>query len=289
MPDPDKILATVRRARELFRATPGRKGGVVALDGDMADEVMVVGDLHGNTPAFQKVLDVAALGKHPKRHLVLQELIHGPRMYANDGGDKSHQLVDLVCALKCQCPERIHLILGNHELSEITGRSIGKNGVALNALFRLGLRTKYGARADEIYAAYLELFAALPLAVRTPNRVFLCHTIPDAYELDGFDAGVFDLEEWPPEAMKRHGGVYVLTWGRDTETATADRFAAIVDADLFITGHQPCDAGFRLANVRQIIIDGTDPTPSYCLFPASGSVTIQTLVNCVHALPMTFD
>ncbi len=62
--------------------------------------------------------------------------------------------------------------------------------------------------------------------------------------------------------MKRHGTVYALTWGRDTSTETLDRFATMVDADWFITGHQPCDERcFRLANHRQIIIDGTDPYP----------------------------
>jgi hypothetical protein len=286
MPDPDKILNTVRRATALFRATPGRSGGVITLNEATASDVMVVGDLHGNIPAFRAALGVAALAQNPRRHLVLQELAHGPMKYPNDGGDKSHQLVDVVCALKCQFPERVHLILGNHELSELTGRPIGKNGVALNALFRQGIDTAYGDRGGDVFAAYLDLFAALPLAVRTPNRVFLCHTIPDGYELDGLDLGVLQLDHWPPEAMKRHGTVYALTWGRDTDTATADRFAAMVDADLFITGHQPCEEGFRLANVRQIIIDGTAPTPTYCLFPATGPITIQSLLNGVRALPM---
>ena len=68
--------------------------------------------------------------------------------------------------------------------------------------------------------------------------------------------------------MKRGGTIYALTWGRDTTPETADRFAAMVDADWFITGHQPCDEGFRQANHRQIIIDGTNPYPAYCLFPA---------------------
>lgn len=289
MPDPDKILATIRRATALFRATPGRSGGLITLDEATASEVMVVGDLHGNIPAFRKILDVAALAKNPTRHLVLQELVHGPRMYPDDGGDKSHQLVDLVCALKCQYPDRVHLILGNHELSELTGRSIGKNGVPLNALFRKGVDTAYGERGADVYAAYLGLFAALPLAVRTPNRVFLCHTIPDGYELDNFDPDVYNLDAWPPEAMKRHGAVYALTWGRDTETETVDRFASMVDADLFITGHQPCDDGFRLANVRQIIIDGTDPYPAYCLFPTTVPVTIQSLLAGVAVLPPPSD
>ena len=53
--------------------------------------------------------------------------------------------------------------------------------MALNALFRQGIDTAYGARGERVYEAYLDLFAALPLAVRTPNRVFLCHTIPDGH------------------------------------------------------------------------------------------------------------
>ena len=75
-------------------------------------------------------------------------------------------------------------------------------------------------------------------------------------------------DEWPAEAMKRRGTIYALTWGRDTTPETADRFAAMVDADFFITGHQPCDEGFRQANHRQIIIDGTDPNP--VLLPLPG-------------------
>src|SRR5947208_15044430 len=116
MPDPRKVQATIRRATELFRSTPGRRGGLVSLS-ESTGEVMVVGDLHGNIPAIRKVLMAADLARNPARHLVLQELVHGHRHYPDDGGDKSHQLVDLVCALKCQFPDRVPLILGNHELS----------------------------------------------------------------------------------------------------------------------------------------------------------------------------
>jgi hypothetical protein len=284
MPDPEKLLATLRRATELHRATPGRSGGLVTL-GDV-DDVLVVGDLHGNVPAFRRVLDIAALGKNPRRHLVLQELVHGKRYYPDDGGDRSHQLVDLAAALKCQYPSRVHVLLGNHELSEITGRAIGKDGQALNAIFRQGITTAYGAHADAVYATYQTLFAALPLAVRTPNRVFLCHTIPDATYLDSIDMEVFKLDDWPPEQMKRGGTVYAVTWGRDTSTETVDRFAAMVDADWFITGHQPCDNGFRQANHRQVIIDGTDPHPTYLLFNAHEPVTMQTLLDGVRTLPV---
>ena len=67
MPDPRKVLTTIRRAIELMRATPGRAGGIVS---PTADEVMVVGDLHGNLPAFKMVLALAALDRNPRRHQI---------------------------------------------------------------------------------------------------------------------------------------------------------------------------------------------------------------------------
>lgn len=281
MPDPQKVLTTLRKATELVRRQPGRRGGLVTL-GESAAEMMVVGDLHGNIPAFRQVLAAADLARCPNRHLVLQELVHGSRHYLEDRGDKSHQLVDVVSALICQFPDRVHLILGNHELSELTGRPIAKAGVPLNALFRQGIATAYAPVDEEVYAAYLALFASLPLAVRTSNRVFLCHTVPDPYDMEGFDPAIFEADAWPEVAMARHGEVYAITWGRNTDPENIDRFAGLVDADWFVTGHQPCDEGYRQANHRQIIVDGTDPYPAYCLFPARGPVTVESLMAGVR-------
>src|SRR4051812_41663870 len=100
MPDPSKILATVRRAADLFRTTPGRSGSIIRLE--TADEVMVVGDLHGNLAAFRRALTVADLAGRQGRHLVLQELVHDLHVDPDEGLDQSHRLVDLACALKCQ-------------------------------------------------------------------------------------------------------------------------------------------------------------------------------------------
>ena len=279
MPDPAKVLALVRRAVGLARRTPGRRGSVVHLD-ESADDVMVVGDLHGHLHNFAAALKTAALHENPGRHLVLQELVHDPRVDPDgDVGDLSHRLLDVVCALKGQYPERVHYLPGNHELSELTNRSIAKNGVPLNRLFRMGLETSYGEAAGAIREAYDELFRALPLAVRTPNRVFVCHTVPEVRQLDAFDPGVLAADEWPPESLLRGGSVYAMTWGRDESIEAAERFAAIVDADLFVCGHQPCDDGFRRANDRLVVLDGTDPLPAFCLFPARGPITMDRIMQ----------
>lgn len=289
MPDPKRILALVRKATTLCRATPGRAGSLIQL-GEAAEEVMVVGDLHGNLNGFRAALKLAALDRSPHRHLVLQELVHGPEEagYPGDGGDRSHQLVDVVATLKCQYPDRVHVILGNHELSEITGRVIGKNGRVLNRDFRKGIGTCYGEDADEIYRAYQEFFRAMPLGVRTRNRVLICHTIPDGSDLDALDLEPLRTGVWTEESMARRGTVYNLTWGRDNAPETADRFAAMMDVDLFVNGHQPCpESGFMQPNHRQVIVDGTGPTPAYCLFSAREPLGIDDLVEGTRLCPIS--
>ncbi len=221
----------------------------------------------------------AALAANPRRHLVVQELVHDPRADPDgDAGDLSHRLVDLVCALMCQFPGRVHYLPGNHEISELTDRSIGKNGIPLNDLFRKGIETSYGDMAEPIRVAYLGLFRSLPLAIRTQNRVFLCHTLPEEQQLDTFDPSILGEADWPAPSLLRGGSVYAMTWGRDTSIETADRFAKIVDADLFVCGHQPCDEGFLRANDRLLILDGTDPLPVLLAFPARGPITMDDLV-----------
>jgi hypothetical protein len=199
MPDPHRLLRTLVQAIAAFRSTSGRRGRLVQLEG--AREVLVAGDLHGNVENFRLLLEKARLGKHPERHLVLQELVHGPFCYPA-GGDKSHQLVDLLAALKCQHPREVHLLLRNHELAQWTGQAIAKSEFELNSLFRTGVDTAYGASAAEIYAAYLDLLAVVPLAVRTGNRIFLSHSLPKAARLENFDPAVLESETHSEQERK---------------------------------------------------------------------------------------
>jgi len=281
MPDPTRLLRTLQQAIQAVRDTPGRKGRLVSLQ--EAGEVMVVGDLHGNVENFRKVLQKANLQKHSGRHLVLQELIHGPHKYPA-GGDKSHQLLDLFAALKCQFPRQVHMLLGNHELSQWTGQAIAKVESDLNASFREGVGTAYGAQAPNIYAAYLELFAVIPLALRTPNRIFLCHSLPSASKMSEFDPAALEWDVHNEDDLRPGGSVHTLVWGRDTREETAAAFLQKVDADLLITGHIPCEQGFEAPNNRQLILDALGTPACYCLFPTDQALTQQDLLNFVGTL-----
>jgi len=250
---------------------------------EIAEEVLVAGDLHGNLENFRRLLLVADLERFPHRHLVLQELVHGPYRYP-DESDKSHQLVDLVAALKCRYPSRVHLLLGNHELAQWSNQWIAKAEADLNALFRKGVEFAYQQRAAEIYQAYLELFAVLPLAAITPNRVFLSHSLPAASRIEKWDPGILYRDWETAEELQPGGDVYSLVWGRNTKPETVTRFLQIVNADWLISGHIPAEKGFAIPNDRQIILDALGTPAGYCLFSASIPLSHRELVESIKLL-----
>lgn len=270
MPDPAKLLLTLHRAVELTRSTPGRTGRVIRLQD--ADEVLVAGDMHGNIPSFQSIYKAADLGKHPRRHLVIQELIHSPFRYPS-GGDKSHQLIDLYSALKCAHPHQVHFLMGNHEMSQWTNRRIMKNDEDYNEIFVSGIVAAYASRADEVYREYLELFAILPLAIQCPNGVFLSHSVPNSKYVEQFDLGQFEADDLPNEFYNVGGIGYALVWGRDTSANHVERFLARVGASWIISGHIPCEEGYSLPNDQQIILDSAVSPAAYCLVPVNRELT----------------
>jgi hypothetical protein len=279
MPDPQRLIRTLQLATQAFQATPGRLGRFVRLQN--VDEVLVVGDLHGNVVNFRQILQKAELEAHPGRHLVLQELIHGPQRHPQ-GGDLSHRLLDLLAALKCQFPARVHMLLGNHEMAQWQSQEIGKGDESLNRLFKAGVDSAYAADAGRIYEAYLGLFATVPLAVVTPNRVIMSHSFPSASRMETFETTAMQVDALPAEAYEWGGGIHALLWGRDTRGETAARFLSKVDADLVITGHIPCPAGFDAPNDRQLILDALGSPAGYCLFPTNRPLTHADLVKCVQ-------
>jgi hypothetical protein len=282
MPDPDRLLRTLYKAADAVRMTPGRKGRFVQLQSGA--EVLVAGDLHGHLGNFQAVYQAADLANNPRRHLVLQELVHGKFRYPN-GGDKSHQLLDLFAALKCQFPAQVHMLLGNHELAQWTNRLVMKEDRDLNVVFTEGVNEAYGAdKGPEIYAAYLRLFGALPLALRTPNRVFLSHSLPRERAIPKFELRHLETDMFPPEDLSVGGSVYELLWGRDVRAETCDAFLKKVDADWLVTGHIACEAGFARPNPRQLIVDCCGSPAAFAVLPADRPLTADDFAGCVRMI-----
>ena len=135
-----------------------------------------------------------------------------------------------------------------------------------------------------MYAVYQELLAIVPVALRTPNRVLLSHSLPPASRLDDFDPDVLQRDVSAESDLVPGGTVHSLVWGRDTPRETVAAFLTKMDADLLISGHVPCDDGFDTPNDRQLILDSLGSPAAYCLFPTERPLTLAELVQHVQTL-----
>lgn len=277
MPDPIKLIATIKQAAVLLRQQAGRIGKFVELVG--CEELLVAGDMHGHITNFKKVLKLANLGEHPGRHVVLQELVHGPFRYPGEGGELSHRLVDVVSAFICQYPGRVHYLLGNHELAQWTRREIAKNNKSLNNLFVMGVNTAYPDHTEEILKAYDDLFQSLPVAIRLPNRLFVSHSLPGASRLDSWKLELLQQETYTNEDLKLGGCIHSIVWGRDTAESTVKTFLDLVQADVLISGHIPSEQGYETPNPYQIILDSKDENGQILLFPTAVPLTQTELLK----------
>lgn len=263
----ERTIENYQKATLANQETPGREGTIDSITPDMADEVMITGDLHGHRRNFTLIRRVADLANHPRRHLILQEVCHGGPKYPQNGGCMSHGMLEDVTKLKVEFPDQIHFILGNHELAELTEYPIQKNKQMLNLLFRLGLQQMFGPATEKVREAYLPFFESCPLAVRMPGGIFISHSIPENCELGKFDRSIFARQPSPMEYLER-GSIFDLVWGRDYREENAREFAKIVDATILINGHDPCpEKGFRVPNEHQVIVDCCGDTATYMMLP----------------------
>ena len=250
----ENVIATYDEATEANLQTAGRQGNVLLLGPEIADEVMITGDLHGHRDNFEALLKVADLDHHPRRHLILQEVCHGGPTYRTSGGCMSHKMLEDVAKLKTRYPDRVHFILGNHELSELTDYPIQKNKQMLNLMFRSGLQEVYGPAAERVREAFFPFILSCPLGARLPGGVFVTHSVPEGLDSRPFDASIFTRLIDAAEYYERTA-VFELVWGRDYRPENAQAFAELVGAKVLINGHEPCPEGFSVPNPFQIILD----------------------------------
>lgn len=278
------VIANFRRAAEANQQTPTRDGNVVALTPDVADDVMITADLHGHRRNFNSIRKIADLERHPRRHLILQEVCHGGPTYPGNGGCMSHGMLEDVAKLKATFPDRVHFLLSNHELAELTDYPIIKNKKMLNLMFRLGLQEMYGAATEKVREAYNEFIRTCPLAVRLPGGVFICHSLPERSDSRNFDRTIFDR---PLEAadLLEHGDVFDLVWGRDYRIENARAFAKLVAARVLIHGHEPCPEGYHVPNEMQIILDCCAEPGCYLTVPMNEEPSHAQLVARIQRLP----
>jgi len=277
-----QAIDTFTAATAANRATPGRNGSLVRLSATDGADIVVSADLHGHAENFQQLTELADLAANPLRHLVMQEVCHGGPRYES-GGCMSHLLLLEVAKLKSQHADRFHFLLSNHELSEATDHPILKEGKVLNVLFRCGMHEEYGEDTSAVREGMCEFLLSCPLAIQTENRIWLGHSIPSAVDKAGFDTSIFEREI--EDADRASGGdAFLLVWGRDYRPENAAAFAEKLNAELLITGHEPCAEGYQTPNPHQIILDTCCDTPTYLLLPLDQPITQDAAVKQIRTL-----
>lgn len=249
--DADAAVAAFQKAAALNREDPFRKGSMLHLPG--YGQVVMTGDLHGHEKNFEKLLRYAMLDRTPARHIILHEIVHRD-LIARTDIDTSHELLLKAAECKCEFPDQVHFLQSNHELAQLTGYLIAKNGRVVIEEFNTAVEGAYGAsRRNDVLMAINEFIASFPIAVRTANRVWLSHSLPNAHDMDEFDLGLFQRDLSPAD-LQSNRTLFNLVWGRRHTQDQINKLANSLDVEAFIVGHQPQEMGATLAFERVIIL-----------------------------------
>lgn len=245
------VANTFAEAAELVAEDDNRKGNCLGFRA--GEQIIYVGDIHGNRRNLAKVIAHAALGTHPHRRLILQELIHGGEP-DKAGNDRSVEVLLRAARMKISYPKQVFFLLANHDISQITGHEIIKDGRGECESFDAGLDNAFGPDAAEVRSAVHKLLGCLPLAARCENDLFMTHSLPSPNRMELVDWEIL-ARPYAEEDFVRGGTLYEWTWGRGH---TAEQLAELADrmgASRFLLGHQPCKTGYQIPHDISIILD----------------------------------
>lgn len=276
--DPGRAIDTFREAAARNLDDPYRDGSIIRLPN--YGQAVMTGDLHGNHTNLTKLQRYAMLDRTAARHVILHEMVHSET--PDRAVDHSHEVLLRAAQYKCRFPEQIHFVQSNHELAQMNAYPIAKNGRAVIDDFNNSVEFAYGSDLSEQVLEAISVFiATFPVAVRTENRIWMSHSLPNDYDMAEFDAGVF-RRPLRPEDLADHGPIFRLVWGRRHTADQIERLGDLLDVDLFITGHQPQETGYDVRFDRLIILASDHNHGTFLPFDLSKPQCLDDLVGNIR-------
>ncbi len=278
---PKSIVDLLNKGAQACIADKFRRGNVIHLPAE--GSLIMTGDIHGHRRNFERIVTFADLSNNPARHVVLQEIIHGGPQ-DSEGGCISYKLLFDAVRYKLNYPDRVHIIMGNHDTAVINDSQVMKNGKEMNRPMNLALDREFQQASADIKLAMRQFLLSQPLAVRCDNRIWMSHSLPGNHYVNKFDEQVLQKQLEISDCVKP-GSAYLLTWGRNHNQHTLDTMAELLDADTFILGHQPQQQGWGQAGENLIIIASNHNHG--CLLPINltQSYTVEQLIDSI--VPLT--
>jgi len=269
-----------RKGAELNRSCRFRIGNVIHLP--PIGQVIVTGDLHGHERNFERIQKLADLENNPLRHVILQEIIHGGPE-DDFGGCLSYRLLFEAIHYKIRFPDQVHIILGNHDTAAISNCAVLKGGREMNRALQQAMQRYFDEDYSDVYDAMVDYLMSQPLAIRTPNRIWISHSLPADRYIENFDLSIFN-REYTLEDIERPNPVYLLTWGRRHSAASLLRLAEMFDVDIFILGHQPQETGWALPAPNTLILASEHNFGTVLKFDLDKTYNAPDLINGLIAL-----
>ena len=277
---PQTIIDLLNEGIKANNADKYRRDNLICLPAE--GNLILTGDLHGHRRNFERIVNFADLANNPERHVVLQEIIHGG---PEDplGGCLSFRLLFDVVRYKLSFPDRVHIILGNHDTAFINNSEVMKDGREMNRAMRMALDREFPEAGAEIELSIRQNLFSQPLAVRTDSRIWISHSLPGDHFIEKFDPQIMKRKLKVNDVV-RPGSAYLLTWGRRHSQALLDRLAGQFDVDVFVLGHQPQENGWKQAGENLIIIASNHNHG--CLIPINlaQSYTVERLIESIVPL-----
>lgn len=294
----EDVVGALRSGARANRSAGCRSGSIDAIAGP--GRLIATGDLHDNPLHLSRLVEAAGLGEgvlavQPDRpaptpsHLVLHEIIHSDRLV--NGMDFSYRALARVAALKAAYPERVHTLLANHELAQLTGADVMKSGVRCVQAFNDALDCSFTGDADEVRAAIADFVRSMPLALRVTcvgpaaGRVLLCaHSLPSPEMMSRFDPRILFRDLTEEDYRSRTGSAYMMVWGRRYD---ADQLEDLVERwgiNLFLLGHDYAEEGVHVVPPNAVVLNSDHDRGVYLPVDLSEPLSAEQAVGRVVPL-----
>ena len=249
--DVEAVVNLFQNAIRIMLDDSKRQGSVVRLPA--RGKLLATGDLHDNPGHFATTVKLAKLSTSVDNHVVLHELIHGDRLV--NGLDLSYRMLVKVALLMESHPGQVHVVLANHELSQMAGHPVSKGGSDMTANFDAGLEWVFGDSWESVADALREFILALPLAVITENGICCAHSLPGPSQMSRFDIDIINRTLTKEDYAPLVGSAWMMVWGRGHTSEQMENIAQEWGISLFCLGHAFVENGIEIGGPRTILLN----------------------------------
>jgi hypothetical protein len=253
------------------RAAACRRGSIDIVHAGDSERLIATGDLHDNALHLGRLVRAAALedasDAEAPAHLTLHEVIHGGTAEGFDKElDFSYRALVRVASLKARHPEHVHTLLANHELAQIVGAGVMKDGVNFVRAFNDAVDFSFGDESVQVREAIAEFIRSMPLALRfvTPAGVVQCsHSVPGPDLLDRFDPDVLERDLTEEDYVPRRGSAHIMVWGRNQTPEFMKALGERWGVSLFVLGHEQADEGVLEVAPNTVVLNSDHARGAY--------------------------